>query len=444
MCGATVTAQAESSEPVFQDPTFSQNREAPLHRWVNWIAGFSGDFVASSISRYLPVIDSGTVVLDPFAGVGTTLLEGLRYGANVVGFEINPFAALVAETKLAASTIEPTQVRVLAEDLVRHITDAQRCGRSPKTRPPDAFKTRLPFFSKQVLAQVLLVIDYISGLEEPLKSVAKVALGSVMVSFSNYTYEPSLGSRPAAGKPLVENAPVAEIVAAKLREMAEDIAIWRQKLPAGGQLPGWQVFRRSFFDALEVMPPESVDLVVTSPPYMNNYHYVRNTRPQLFWLDLVASSVELRALEEGNYGKSWQAVRDEKTISLRVVIPALQEMVDRVRQVSPEKGPYGGPGWANYVASYINDTLRFVEVLREVLKPQGTAVIVIGNSVVQGIEIKVDKIFALLGEKAGFAVEGIYVIRNQRTGSSTVGTGYRAAVGKKPRLYDAAVVLRKT
>jgi hypothetical protein len=361
-----------------------------------------------------------------------------------VGFEINPFAALVAETKLAAVTIEPAQVEAAAEELVRYVADALRRGRRPQTRPPEDFKTRLPFFSERVLAQVLPVIDYISSLHEPLKSVAEVAFGSVMVSFSNYTYEPSLGSRPAAGKPLVEDAPVAEIVAAKLIEMAEDIAAWRQWLPTGGRLPGWRVFRRSFFDALEVIQRESADLVVTSPPYMNNYHYVRNTRPQLFWLNLVTSSAELRALEQGNYGKSWQAVRDKEPIPLRVATPLLQEIVDRVRQISPEKGPYGGPGWANYVASYINDTLRFVEVLREVLKPQGTAVIVIGNSVVQGVEIKVDEIFGLLGEQAGLALEGIYVIRDQRIGSSTVGTGCRAAVHKKTCLYDAAVVLRKT
>ena len=44
-----------------------------------------------------------------------------------------------------------------------------------------------------------------------------------MVSFSNYTYEPSLSSRPGAGKPLIEDADVAAALAGKLRNIRDDI-----------------------------------------------------------------------------------------------------------------------------------------------------------------------------------------------------------------------------
>jgi hypothetical protein len=82
--------------------------------------------------------------------------------------------------------------------------------------------------------------------------------------------------------------------------------------------------------------------------------------------------------------------------------------------------------------------------LSDVLKPGGTAVIVIGNSIIQGIEVEVDVIMSLLGENFGLKTEGIYIIREQRTGSSIVGTGYRKLTNGKPSLYDATVVLKKT
>jgi DNA modification methylase len=44
-------------------------------------------------------------VLDPFAGVGTTLLEAYLHGYNVVGFEINPYAVLATTAKLEASAV---------------------------------------------------------------------------------------------------------------------------------------------------------------------------------------------------------------------------------------------------------------------------------------------------------------------------------------------------
>ena len=83
----------------FNDPAFMENRTAPVHRWVPWIAGFSGAFVNSVLAAYLGNRKSA-VVLDPFAGVGTTLIQSALQGHNVVGFEINPYAALAAKPAL--------------------------------------------------------------------------------------------------------------------------------------------------------------------------------------------------------------------------------------------------------------------------------------------------------------------------------------------------------
>lgn len=56
----------------FRDPAFMANRTQPVHRWVPWIAGYSRDFVDDALERHL---SRPGVVLDPFAGVGTTLVE---------------------------------------------------------------------------------------------------------------------------------------------------------------------------------------------------------------------------------------------------------------------------------------------------------------------------------------------------------------------------------
>ena len=78
----------------FRDPSFAKNKGLPLHRWVPWVAGFSAQFVEDCIHNYLPCANAGSSVLDPFAGVGTTLVESYVRGVNVFGFEINPYAAL--------------------------------------------------------------------------------------------------------------------------------------------------------------------------------------------------------------------------------------------------------------------------------------------------------------------------------------------------------------
>ena len=83
----------------FSDPNFASNKTKPIHRWVPWIAGFASDFVRGVLDKHLP--EKG-VVLDPFAGVGTTLVEAAHLGHAVIGFEINPYAALACRVKLNA------------------------------------------------------------------------------------------------------------------------------------------------------------------------------------------------------------------------------------------------------------------------------------------------------------------------------------------------------
>ena len=92
----------------FADSAFADNKQRPIHRWIPWIAGFSSEFVRDAFTCYLPShTGTAAVVLDPFCGVGTTLIEALRCGHDVVGFEINPYAALAARAKCEAAAITP-------------------------------------------------------------------------------------------------------------------------------------------------------------------------------------------------------------------------------------------------------------------------------------------------------------------------------------------------
>src|SRR6266571_9214409 len=71
-----------NERPVFNDPAFASNKTLPIHRWVPWIAGFSSSFVKDALNKYL---DGKGTVLDPFAGVGTTLVESVLLDHNRIG-----------------------------------------------------------------------------------------------------------------------------------------------------------------------------------------------------------------------------------------------------------------------------------------------------------------------------------------------------------------------
>jgi DNA modification methylase len=421
------------------DPAFTGNRAEPLHRWVPWIAGYSASFVDDVLDLYNGQA-ARSRVLDPFAGVGTTLLESRFHGYDTVGFEVNPWPALVSRVKLAAG------LELRAADLGSAAEEYRACCESnpaPQRRRPAGFVSRLPFFSPSVERKVLVALDFSDSIDSPwVRDAFRVALGSVMVSFSNYTYEPSLGSRPGAGKPLIERADVPGILTAKVNQMATDLRV----LEAAGPTPNTErkVHNASFLDYASIEPGK-VDLAITSPPYLNNYHYVRNTRPQMWWLGLVSDSASQKDVEHRSMGKYWQTVRGGEPIHLVFPHEDLTRTLRRLRAIRTEHGVYGGKGWANYVASYFNDTYRYLTVLYGALRPGGHAVIVVGNSIVQGIPIPVEKHLAEIGQLVGFSHEATNGLRTTRVGgsilNSSVRRGSKTAAGVG--LYEAAVILRR-
>jgi len=265
-----------------------------------------------------------------------------------------------------------------------------------------------------------------------------------MVTYSNYSYEPSLGRKATAGRPDVYDYPVFEEFSEKLTIMAMDADLWK-KDRKGPQKKRSQVHGNSFFESYINIEQKSIDLLITSPPYLNNYHYNRNTRPHLYWLGFCNSPKDFKKLEQSNFGTYWQTARDMDPVYLDPSIANVEidSLISDLRAVNPEKGIYGGQGWANYAALYFNDCLRFAEGMKWCLRPGATALVVIGNSILQGISVPTDRFLAEIAERAGMKTVSIHTPRDVRVGNSIVNSSVRVGKAKSGRLYESVVELRR-
>ncbi len=424
----------------FRDPAFMANRDAPVHRWVPWIAGYSKHFVADALARFT---NGPGVVLDPFAGVGTTLVEADLAGHQAVGFEINPYAVFVARTKLRAHRAMAEQVRSAIRAFDAFSRQTRREGTEPALAPPSGFRTRAPFYSPKVQRKVLLSLEFIRRQDELVGDLFRLAFAATMVDYSNYSYEPSLGRKAAVGRADVNDFPVMETLAAKVGQMATDVT-WYMHARVNRERPDGCVYEGSFFDSYQRIERGSVDLLITSPPYLNNYHYNRNTRPHLYWLGFCQSPHDLKLLEPLNFGTYWQHARDLPHVDLdpAITAPEIQETLDELRSKNPDKGIYGGRGWANYATLYFNDCARFATAARWCLRPGTKALVVIGNSILQGVPIPTDRFLAKIAEAHGLELIAIHVPRNTRVGNSIVNSSVRTGGGNH-RLYESVVELRR-
>ena len=428
----------------FRDPAFMSNREEPIHRWVPWIAGFSKQFIEDALGNFTN--GRRESVLDPFAGVGTTLVESDIAGHNAIGFEINPYAAFAARIKLQAHRVPIKPLRDVINDLLSYAISTEQNRSIPVSKPPAGFKTRSPFYSPEVKRKVLLMFDFLERLpDKQITNLTKLAFASTMVEFSNYSYEPSLGRRATVGRADVIDFPVVEHVAQKLSDMADDSGWYRQHRVRGNR-PDGRIHVQSFFDGYESIPSKSIDLIVTSPPYANNYHYNRNTRPHLYWLGFCESPEELRQLEDENFGTYWQRAREHEFVELdpRIADNEINDTLSEIRCRNSDRGIYGGRGWANYITTYLNDCVRFISGVKWCLRPGATALVVIGNSIVQGVNVPTDRFLANIAMSLGLDVSCIHTPRETRVGNSIINSSVRIGnAGARASLYESVVEIRQ-
>ena len=130
---------ARSNRHGLRDPAVAENKNRPIHRWIPWIAGYSAHFVDDVIDAFSgPAIkgEHSPLVLDPFAGVGTTMVQAMFHGCRSVGFEINQYAALAARVKVNSRLIDLMELDLT----MRQLKDVSRKWDSdtfqPVSRPP--------------------------------------------------------------------------------------------------------------------------------------------------------------------------------------------------------------------------------------------------------------------------------------------------------------------
>jgi len=391
------------------DISFRANKRLSIHSWFGYVTGYDAKFVRDTIERYCddPSETSTPTVFDPYCGSGTTLVEAIDTGRDAIGIEINPFMAFVSRTKTDWATypddisrgareflndVEPQVLSAFPNRTLDSFRDGETVGESPRAKAdiPELANIN-KWYTDSVLEQLRILKGNIKLIEdEGLRALSLLAFASILVDVSNGGYDPSLGYRRDSDGEIIQNqANVAQAFEEKLTQFANDV---KQTVLNRGEEYGDAMVMVSDGEQYPALKDGCVDLLVTSPPYVNNMNYIRQTRPHLYWLDYWADRSR-RKFEDNMMGSYWQIVRNE-SIEIEYPTDTLRDVVDEIRQQEPEREELGGPGWARYVTRYFNDTGHAFEQHYRLLSPDSYAVYVVGNSVIKGVNVPVGEILA--------------------------------------------------
>jgi hypothetical protein len=366
----------------------------PVHGWFRFPAGFSADWVASLVRAKKQNRD--VILLDPFAGVGTTVLSGEQEGVPSLGIEAHPFIARIAKAKLLWST----DVQTFA-DLADRILRSAGSHRQPVSNPP-ALLTKC--YPDQVLVDLFSLRRAWESIEGDTSASELVwlALASILRICSPVGTAPWQYVLPKATKarPLLPY----EAFARQISRMTADMRIWQM----AGTMPTGNVFQADA-RTCEGIAPNSISLVVTSPPYANNYDYADAMRLEMTFFGQVSNWSDLHS-----HARQWLVRSSSQHVSIdRLNLPALltelahsaiaPEINDVCSTLATVRLQHGGK--KNYhlmVAAYFADMKRVWCSLRAVCSDGADICWVVGDSAPYGIHVPVERWLGQLALEAGF------------------------------------------
>lgn len=328
-------------------------------------------------------------VLDPMAGSGTVLAVAQASGHTALGFDTDPLAVLMArvwttpfcpETVVAKSKEVLRRARKLCQDLP--LREAYPEDANAETR-----KFIRYWFDGRARRQLTSLATAIDRLRHDQIRDALWCAFSRLIITKQAGASRAMDLSHSRPHRTFEKAPILpfEKFIATAKVVANNCVstIENERTPLS-------IVRRGDARSLPI-ESDSVDLVITSPPYLNAIDYIRCNKFSLVWMGHQISS--LRATRADNIGTEIALPSDLNTDEVR-------DAVQRIGDISILGRRYEG-----ILNRYIHDMSKALNEIWRVLRPNGRAILVIGNSTIRGTFIRNSDALSFLAERSGLCLE---------------------------------------
>ncbi len=385
--------QREIAPEVESLGVFKANRDAPFHRWVHLTEGFSARLVAQELGK----APNARHIYDPFGGTGTTPLVAAEMGRVAGWAEVNPYLQEAARIKVAAARADRDEREAVASTLLDLLSE----GPEPKSEhdgdhPLAVANASRDFFSAEALADLLGWVRRFESASGLARRVGLLAVATSAIQASNMKRAVDLRRRTARE---LQQARVAasDAVRGRVGLMVSDLLGTTVALGSAELVST---------DARHL--PENfgdVDLVVTSPPYLNGTNYCRNTKLELLLLSLIQSEDGLMDI------RSKSVTAGINNVSKRIRAPDVIAPVEAVATQLDECAY--DVRIPRMVRAYFSDMQVVLATTKSAMRPGGRLVLDIGDSRFAGVHVDGPELLGVIAQDVGWELEGVEIIRNR-------------------------------
>lgn len=274
---------------------FNKNKTEPFHRWYSFVEGYSKEFIQSIIKE---MNKDNLVCLEPFSGSGTTALELQNLGIPCYAFEINPLMYLIARVKLE------NRYEIRRFDYWYNYIKNKRIKQQVVLNTK--FNTLYQGNGKKKWNYNIEVGIAVEKLKEAIESITEeiykelftVALAAILLDVSNlYRNGKCLSYKKNWEERKVSEVDVFTKFDDKVEnELRNDIKKLKKGIKIHNKECLYNLDSRVAIE--ERIANNSIDLVITSPPYLNSRDYTDTYMLELKTLGFTKTSEEIKELRE--------------------------------------------------------------------------------------------------------------------------------------------------
>ncbi len=400
--------------------SWQSNKHAPGFRWFKFKEGFG-----AALARYLlGFVGNRGQLLDPFAGTGIAPIAAARAGWQGIGIEILPVGVNVANALLTAADIDQPSFERQALAFLKHVAtavDAPAADWFPHIRitekafPPDGEVAI-------AAARNWLRRTEIMPETELLALAAMAALEDASWTSKDGQY---LRWDHRSGRQLKARMEKRRVLPydASLRNSIDSIVADLPTLAGHCVADDVRIIESSCYDALPELPTDSVDTVITSPPYANRYDYTRTYALELAWLGYDNQGISalrqrlLSATVENRSKREQLADAHGDALTLFDGHPAIAEITDALEGAN-QRGELPNPHVIRLVRNYFMEMSVIISELSRVCRPGASVFMVNDNVQYHGEEVPVDLILSDLAEQCGFYAKAIWTLARGKGNAS--------------------------
>lgn len=407
---------------------FNKNKKEPFHRWYPFVEGYSKEFIQSIVKE---MDRNNLVCLEPFSGSGTTALELQNCGIACFAFEVNPLMYLIARVKLENGyELERFEywydyiVKERSKKIVELETEFNTLYQGEGKKKWN-YNTDIGI----AVEKLRQVIESIS--EVIYKELFKVALAAILLDVSNlYRNGKCLSYKKKwEDRKIVEKDVFDKFDEKVLKELKCDIenSITRTKINNKERLYN----QDSRIGIANEVDDNSIDLVITSPPYLNSRDYTDTYMLELKTLGFTKTSEEIKELREKTLRSHVQIKwNDTSNVNNELLENTLVELEEASKEIEKWNDSI-----IDMVRLYFVDMQNIFRVLYGKMKIHGRIYFNVSNSAYFNVLINTLEICASIAEQEGFKVLEIRDARKLKTSPQQ-----KKTIGK---LLEGVVVLEK-